>query len=102
MLLSLVPDRRFILLKENGTPVACGMYVIDGGYAGVYEVVVDPEQRGKGLGRALMINLLYHAKMQGIHKSYLQVVMDNTPARSLYESLGYKEVYSYWYRVKPV
>ena len=102
MLQSIVPDKRFILLKSKGRPVACGMYVLEDGYAGVYEVVVDPAQRGQGFGRALMLNLLNHAKGMGVHKSYLQVVLDNTPALHLYRSLGYTEVYQYWYRVKSV
>ena len=29
---------------------------------------------------------------------YLQVTVDNTPARALYKRLGFSERYQYWYR----
>jgi N-acetylglutamate synthase len=32
--------------------------------------------------------------------AYLQVMLDNPVALNLYDSLGFKEIYKYWYRVK--
>ena len=39
-------------------------------------------------------------RKKGATRAYLQVVEGNTPARSLYESLGLNFVYTYWFRVQ--
>ena len=84
----------------NGTTAACGMCVIERGYAGLFNVVVDETQRGKGYGKEICKSLLSAAKRTGTHTTYLQVVQDNHAAINLYTKLGYKNLYSYWYRVK--
>ena len=38
----------------------------------------------------------------GATKAYLQVVEGNTPAITLYESLGFSYLYTYWFRAKNV
>jgi len=85
---------------KNGQIIACGLCVMERGYAGIYNVVVHETQRGKGYGRSLCRSLLAAAQRLGAHTSYLQVVQDNRAAIHLYEKFGYKTVYSYWYRVK--
>ena len=89
-----------MLLRQDGKVIGCGMGVIEDGFAGLYEIVVDKDLRGKGYGRQLMLNMLKYAYEKGARKAYLQVVATNTPAVQLYESLGFKEVYRYWYRIK--
>jgi ribosomal protein S18 acetylase RimI-like enzyme len=38
--------------------------------------------------------------MNGATYSYLQVVKGNEAAIKLYKKLGYREIYTYWYRYK--
>lgn len=97
---SIVPERRFLLLREQGRPVACALVVVEGGWAGVFDVVVKPGERGRGLGRGIMKLALGAAAEAGARSSYLQVVEGNSPAESLYESLGYRPLYRYWYRTR--
>jgi ribosomal protein S18 acetylase RimI-like enzyme len=85
---------------KNGVTVACGLCVIERGYVGLFNVVVDEPQRGKGYGKEICVSLLYAAKRLGAHSAYLQVVQSNQAAVSLYTKLEYKTLYSYWYRVK--
>jgi len=85
---------------NSGVTVACGLCVIERGYTGLFNVVVDETQRGKGYGREICESLLMAAKRLGAHTSYLQVVQNNLMALNLYTKLGYKTLYSYWYRVK--
>ena len=84
----------------DGATVACGLCVIERGYAGLFRIVVDEQQRGKGYGKGICGSLLLAAKRFGVHTSYLQVAQDNQIAINLYTKLGYKKLYSYWYRVK--
>ena len=42
--------------------------------------------------------ILSEAQQMGIAGSYLQVVAGNTPDERLYDKVGYREAYRYWYR----
>jgi GNAT superfamily N-acetyltransferase len=84
----------------NGKTVACGSAVVECGYMGLYNVVVDERERGKGYGRAICESLVAAAKRKGARTAYLQVVEENHVAVGLYAKMGYKPLYSYWYRVK--
>ncbi|MGW0859187.1 GNAT family N-acetyltransferase [Streptomyces sp. NPDC002690] len=58
----------------------------------VFSVEVDPEFRGRGYGRALMGLADDMARSAGFDRIGLHVFTSNTPARRLYESLGYEPV----------
>lgn len=96
----IIPEKYLLLLRQNGKVIGCGMGVIEDGFAGIYEIIIDTELRRKGYGRQLMLNMLKYAYERGARKAYLQVVAANIPAVRLYESLGFKEAYRYWYRIK--
>lgn len=49
-----------------------------------------PEARGKGSGRALMEEMIAHARATGAHKLELEVWPDNGRAVALYSSLGFE------------
>ena len=87
------------LIKGNIT-VACGMVVIERGYAALMNVAVDTPHQNKGCGREICESLLVAAKSSGAHTSYLEVVQGNHKALNLYEKLGYKKVFSYQNRIK--
>lgn len=57
----------------------------------VFGLYVTPEMRGKGIGKALMRELLVRAKqMDGLEQLNLTVVSANGLARRLYESIGFQ------------
>ena len=87
-------------IVKDGISAACGSAVIERGYMALLNIVVDEKQRGKGYGTAICESLLAAAKQHCASTAYLQVVQDNDRAVNLYTKLGYKIVYSYWYRVK--
>lgn len=61
--------------------------------ANVYGMYVAPEMRERGVGRALMLELISKARRcQGLEQINLAVVSENIPAKKLYMSLGF-EVY---------
>ena len=87
-------------ITRDGKTVACGLCVVERGYAGLFNIVVDEAYRGKGYGQEVCDTLLAAAKTNGAHKSFLQVLKTNHIAVNLYTKLGYSTMYSYWYRVK--
>jgi len=56
----------------------------------VWDVVVEPEHRGKGLGRAAMLLAESYARDRGAQTLGLSVFGFNTAAKALYDSLGYE------------
>jgi ribosomal protein S18 acetylase RimI-like enzyme len=54
-------------------------------------VAVLPEYRGHGIGRQLMEACIERARQEGSFSVALEVRMDNTPARHLYQSLGFQQ-----------
>ena len=59
--------------------------------ARVWGVYVKPSHRGKGIGRALMEELLRRARSQpGLEQVTLSVTSAQTAARALYEDLGFQ------------
>lgn len=101
LLENILPERRFVSVKSGGRTVAMALGVLERGYLGIYDVVTAPDQRRQGFGAALMGELLSWSCAQGACRAYLQVMLDNAPALALYAGLGFREVYPYWYRVRP-
>lgn len=92
--------RGFFTMKVDGVAVACGIAVLEGDHAGLYDIVVSEQLRGQGVGKKLVEGMLAWSKEHGAKKSYLLVVADNERANRLYDRLGYHTVYETWYRVK--
>ncbi len=59
------------------------------GEAQLLNLCVDPDHQGKGLGRRMMLHLLALAREEFCTILLLEVRRSNTPARRLYESLGF-------------
>ena len=67
----------------------------------IYVLAVNPEYKGKGVGRDLTITGLNYLKYQGLSNVMLYVGVENKPAFNLYKSLGFNEFGSdVMYRVK--
>ncbi len=82
----------FALLLEDDRPIAYGMLRgWDEGYASPsLGIAVRTSQQGHGYGRAMMLLLHAEAARHGSKTIRLRVHPDNTPARRLYESMGYE------------
>jgi N-acetylglutamate synthase len=89
-----VPAAFARLMLEN-EPIGFGMSAIDRGWAELGSIMLDQDQRGKGLGRAVVGSLLTWAKEKGAERAFLQVDITNSVAINLYISLGFKEIYRY-------
>jgi ribosomal protein S18 acetylase RimI-like enzyme len=89
----------FATLLIAGEPVANGLAVAERGMAEIGSIIVDPAQRGHGLGRRLVAGLMSWAKVQDCSFAYLQVDQTNAVAIRLYERLGYRRLYAYETRI---
>jgi len=59
-------------------------------HVGEIRLVVDPERRGQGLGRALARWALLQALELGLRKLYVEVVADQEGAVAMFSNLGFQ------------
>jgi len=86
---------------ERDAVVCAGLGVMHGERLGLFDVVTRTDRRGRGLARGLITWLMQQARARGARTDYLQVVGDNLGAIALYEGLGFRRIYHYWYRMQP-
>jgi GNAT superfamily N-acetyltransferase len=99
MLRSIAAPVGFARVEDNGQPVAFALSVVDGDHVGLFDVLVAPPARRRGLARRLTQSIGAWGRDHGARFAYLQVVATNTAALPLYAHLGFETVYSYAYRV---
>jgi ribosomal protein S18 acetylase RimI-like enzyme len=99
LLEKIAPPHAFASVAVDGETVAVGLAVAEHGYVGLFDIVVDSRVRNRGLGRRLCTALLrWAANDHAVAIAYLAVMADNAPALRLYQNLGFREAYTYWYR----
>lgn len=95
------PSLGVVLLARAGHGGALRGYAIatfgyDVEFAGpdafVTELFVAPEARRTGLGRRLLEGMLAALAERGVRAAHLVVRPENTPARGLYDELGFREI----------
>lgn len=59
--------------------------------AEVVSLAVEASGRRKGIGRALLEQVLQRWRAEGVRHVYLEVKSTNQPARALYEACGFTE-----------
>lgn len=87
-------------IEIDGRMVASGLGIMDRDHVGLYAIYVDPSCRRKNFARAICSTILSEARKKHAAKAYLQVVQGNTYAKQLYSSLGFEDLYTYWFRTK--
>jgi N-acetylglutamate synthase len=99
MLRSIAAPVGFARVEDNGQLVAFALGVVDGDHVGLFDVLVAPQARRRGLARRLTRSIGAWGREHGARFCYLQVVATNAAALPLYADLGFETVYSYAYRV---
>ena len=85
-----------LIAEEDGNPVGFALYFFNFstflGKPGLYleDVFVEPDCRGKGYGKALLVELAKIAKEKDCGRMEWSVLDWNTPSIEFYKSLGAK------------
>ncbi|MBQ9768360.1 MAG: ribosomal protein S18-alanine N-acetyltransferase [Lachnospiraceae bacterium] len=90
---TLSDDNYIVLLaKEAETLLGYCVLLCTGEEADITNVCTRSEARGKGVATALMTELLEQGKKRGVAEYFLEVREGNTPARGLYQKMGFEEI----------
>ena len=101
MLASIAAPAGFALVEEAGQPMAMAIGAVQGDHMGLFDVLVMPPARRRGLARKVTESLYAWAWRHGARFAYLQVVATNEAAMPLYAAQGFRTVYDYEYFVPP-
>lgn len=102
MLAAIAAPAGFAFVEEAGQPLAMAIGAIEGEHMGLFDVLVTPHARRRGLARRITESLYAWAWTNGARFAYLQVVATNMAARPLYEAQGFRTAYAYEYVVPPL
>jgi N-acetylglutamate synthase len=101
MLAAIAAPAAFAFVEAEGRPLAMAIGAVEGDHMGLFDVLVMPEARRRGLARKITESLYAWAWGHGARFAYLQVVATNQAAMPLYAAQGFRTVYEYEYRVPP-
>ncbi len=88
------------LENEVGDPVCCAIAIFFNDVIGIYSVVTSPEFQRRQFATLLLDALLARGRRGRATHAFLQVEESNEAAIKLYNKLGFKTLYRYWYREK--
>lgn len=88
-LLSEASSLIFFVGYENEKPISLSSSFYDQGIASIFDVIVVPEMRGRGLGKAMTLKAMLSAQEKGFNKCILTATND---AKNLYQKLGFEDL----------
>ena len=94
------PQRAFAFVASiDGEPVGHALIFLGAGVAGVFDVGVVRRARGRGIGRAVTVAAVSHAKRLGYRYAVLQA---SGEGEQVYRKIGFEEVcrISLWFHSK--
>ncbi|PYS82667.1 MAG: GNAT family N-acetyltransferase [Acidobacteria bacterium] len=92
------PDMTVLVADDNGDVIGYAFAAVEGydymalrGPAGVlHDVIVDPEHRGRGVGRLLIDAVLEFFRSRGVPRVVLSTAERNEAAQRLFASMGFR------------
>ncbi len=91
--LAQVDTRRYVVAEADGQIVAyAGLMCIEP-IADVQTIAVVPEFEGRGIGSAILTELIEEARRRGAVEVLLEVREDNPRAQALYVRFGFEQIH---------
>jgi ribosomal protein S18 acetylase RimI-like enzyme len=92
------PDKAVLVADDNGEVVGYTYAAVEGydymalrGPAGVlHDIIVEPEHRGRGVGRLLLDATLAFFRMRGVPRAVLLTAEQNEAAQRLFAGMGFR------------
>lgn len=79
------------LAEDEGKPLGCGVFIRSGDHVGIYTMATQPDQQGRGVGRAVLETAMAHYQDLGVTRFTLGATEKGYP---LYEKVGFEVVAS--------
>jgi putative acetyltransferase len=93
---TLADHATFLVATLDGRPVGCGAFrPLDDSAVEVKRMFVEPDCRGRGIGRRLLAELEDRARRAGYSLARLETGVRQPEAIGLYESAGYRRIPNY-------
>lgn len=90
------PDGRLFLVREGAIPLGCGaLRRLNAATGEMKRVYLDPQARGKGIGRRLVAQIIEAARDVGYRRLWLDTLPELAEAAALYRRLGFREIAPY-------
>jgi ribosomal-protein-alanine N-acetyltransferase len=86
------PRTRVRVCGSSRGPLAYAITGAAGAQAYLQRLAVHPDARGRGLGRALVVDGLRWSHRRGARRALVNTQTDNAPARRLYEATGFRRL----------
>jgi len=83
-------EHSIVVVSSSGQPFGLGMLGVRGKNSWITRLGVTPNGRQKGVGRAMMNELILNSEKLGMEAVILEVIKKNKPARRLFESLEFE------------
>jgi ribosomal protein S18 acetylase RimI-like enzyme len=92
------PDKAVLVADDNGEVIGYAYAAIEGydymalrGPAGVlHDIIVDPDHRGRGVGRLILDATLAFFRSRGVPRVVLSTAEQNEAAQRLFASMGFR------------
>lgn len=95
-----VPKKKYFAIVSESQIIGIILGVLQNGYLGIMDLIVDPNHRRVGVASALLNQAVEWARNQGGTHIYLQVEKNNHDAIALYKKLSFSKWFSYFYMTK--
>ena len=92
-------EKNIARVLMHGNIAGVGLGVVEGEWLGLFSIRTIPEFRRRGVAWSVSCALAMWGEDHGAERVFLQVEAENKPALKLYESMGFKTMYTYWYRI---